>query len=374
MRISSAFDGGNIQFVQMTEPYIAEVEIQKDRQSDFYQWFYFRLSEVQGKTSQVRISNAGGAAYPEGFVDYHAVASYDRETWFRVPTHFDGTSLTISLTPTENSVYLAYFAPYSMERHADLIAQAQCSDRATYSCLGQTHDGQDLDLLTIGEPGPNKKNCWVIARQHPGESMAEWWMEGFLNRILDEDDPVSRELLNRCTFYVVPNMNPDGTRRGHLRTNALGVNLNREWQDPSEDQCPEVFTVREKMRETGVDFFLDVHGDEALPYNFISGAYGIPSWTPDREAELENFLDAFCHASPDFQTAKGYERDQPGKANLMIGKNYVAETFKCLAMTLEMPFKDTADTPNEEFGWSPERSMLLGDAVLGAIWAWAKNS
>ena len=26
----------------------------------------------------------------------------------------------------------------------------------------------------------------------------------------------------------------------------------------------------------GVDFFLDVHGDESMPYNFISGISGIP--------------------------------------------------------------------------------------------------
>ena len=33
--------------------------------------------------------------------------------------------------------------------------------------------------------------------------------------------------------YIVPNMNPDGSRRGHLRTNAAGSNLNREWKNPT---------------------------------------------------------------------------------------------------------------------------------------------
>ncbi len=36
-------------------------------------------------------------------------------------------------------------------------------------------------------------------------------------------------------------------------------------------------------------------------------------------------------------------------------------------MTLEMPFKDNADAPNPEQGWSPERSRQLGRSVLEAI-------
>jgi len=45
----------------------------------------------------------------------------------------------------------------------------------------------------------------------------------------------------------VPNMNPDGSWRGHLRTNAAGANLNREWAAPSAERSPEVLLVRNKM-------------------------------------------------------------------------------------------------------------------------------
>ena len=233
--------------------------------------------------------------------------------------------------------------------------------------LGATLDGQDLDLLRIGDEHENKRSCWVIARQHPGETMAEWWMEGFLERLLNPDDPVSRELLTRAVFYVVPNMNPDGSRRGHLRTNAGGANLNREWLDPSEDRSPEVFAVRELMRQTGVDFCLDVHGDENLPYNFIAGAEGIPGWNQRQADLLAAFLSALKQASPDFQTEHGYPIDEPGKADLSMCNNYVAETFDCLSMTLEMPFKDNANAPDLEQGWSPERCRLFGAANLDAI-------
>ena len=36
---------------------------------------------------------------------------------------------------------------------------------------------------------------------------------------------MARVLLERAVFYVVPNMNPDGSALGNLRTNAAGANL-----------------------------------------------------------------------------------------------------------------------------------------------------
>lgn len=54
-------------------------------------------------------------------------------------------------------------------------------------------------------------------------------MRGFLHRLLDRDDTLARSLLRHATFRLVPCMNPDGAFRGHLRTNAGGANLNREW-------------------------------------------------------------------------------------------------------------------------------------------------
>ena len=170
-----------------------------------------------------------------------------------------------------------------MERHAELLGRALGAPGVALKTLGETLDGQPLDLLRFGTPGAPP--CWIVGRQHPGETMAEWWMEGFLDRLLDARDALGRALCAKACFHVVPNMNPDGSRRGHLRTNAAGVNLNREWLEPSAERSPEVLLVRRRMAESGVDFCLDVHGDEALPYNFIAGPEGVPGYSA-RQAEL----------------------------------------------------------------------------------------
>ena len=369
MHISCDFDAGNIEVRACREDGTATLAIRKDNDSDHYQWFYFRVTGARGLPLRLAIENAGEASYPPGWEGYDTVYSYDRETWFRTESSYADGVLTISHTPEFDSVYFAYFAPYSMERHHDLIAACLTDPRVAYTRLGSTIDGQDMDLLTIGTPDADRLPCWIIARQHPGESMAEWLVEGLLERLLDPDDPVSRELLSRAVFYVVPNMNPDGSRRGHLRTTALGVNLNRVWHDPSMGRCPEVAVVRSKMEETGLAFFLDVHGDEALPYNFIAGPDGVAGLGDHVRADIEAYQAALVRASPDFQTEFGYPVPPMGEADMSMATNWVARRFDAISMTLEQPFKDTKDSPHPNHGWSPERARHLGRANLDALYA-----
>lgn len=367
MRISSTFDAGNIVVKDASDPKNVRLEIRKDHQSDFYQWFYFKVSGARGEACRFVIENAGGAAYTQGWPGYKACVSSDRETWERTQTAYENGELVITLTPEADAVWIAYFAPYSMTRHDELIAACQLHPRVRLDVLGRTLDGRDMDRLTIGEPGEGKKTIWVIARQHPGETMAEWAAEGFLQRLLDDADPVSRDLLDKAVVHVVPNMNPDGAFRGHLRTNAKGVNLNREWDKASEENSPEVFHVLEAMKETGVDLFLDMHGDEALPYNFIAGAEGTPGWDEAAQTLLDLYKSELMRFNPDFQTEHGYPVSPPGTANPSVGTNYMAPAFNCLAMTLEMPFKDSAITPDEVEGWSPSRCLHMGAAQVDAM-------
>jgi murein tripeptide amidase MpaA len=179
--------------------------------------------------------------------------------------------------------------------------------------------------------------------------------------------PAAQSLLAAATVHVVPNMNPDGTRRGHLRTNAAGVNLNREWHDPTPERSPEVLCVRGRMDQTGVDFAIDVHGDEAIPANFIAGYEGIPSWTEDHGAKFYEFGRRLAAHTPDFQTQMGYEKASAGNANLSMSTNQLAERFGAVSVTLEMPFKDHDPNPDAVHGWSGERSAKLGVSCLEVL-------
>lgn len=363
LSITSAFDGGNIRVLSLTDSR-AELEIVKDHDSEFLQWFHFRLAGAAGREVELVIANCADSAYPDGWPGYHARVSEDRENWLLADTDYADGRLTIRVAPDSNAMWVAYFAPYSMERHHDLVSWAANQPGVTQRELGLTLDGQPLDLLTLGE---GATQVWLYARQHPGETMAEWWMEGALERLCDMEDPVARLLRQKATFHIVPNMNPDGSRRGHLRTNAAGVNLNREWHEPTMERSPEVFLVRAAMDETGVDFAMDVHGDEAIAAVFLAGFEGIPSIREEKLALYTRYRDTLARRTPDFQTARGYPVAGPGRANLTMSTAQLAERYGAVSMTLEMPFKDNDDLPDPDFGWSPARSMQLARDCLSVL-------
>jgi len=373
IEITAAFDSGNIEVLSI-DGAAARLAIRKDRNSDFFQWFHFRVANCAGKDLVLKITGLEQSAYPGGWPGYRAAVSEDREFWGRAESSYDrgedGGTLTIRYRPTANLAWFAYFAPYSMERHHDLVSAIALADGVTHRVLGYSLEGQPIDCLELGE---GERQVWLYARQHPGESMAEWWMEGALECLTDPADPVARRLRQLCRFHIVPNANPDGSCRGHLRTNAAGINLNREWAEPSADKSPEVLAIRTAMDETGVHFAMDVHGDEAIPAVFLAGFEGIPSWTAELQGGFDRYKAILARRTPDFQTRLGYPVAGKGKANLTMSTNQLAERFGAVSMTLEMPFKDNDDLPCAAQGWSPERSAILGRDCLGALLEWLEE-
>lgn len=366
MQINAAFDSGNI-IVTSIDGATANLEIRKDAHSDFYQWFHFRVSGARGQKITLRITNCAGSAYPGGWANYKARFSDDREDWCCANTSYDGGVLTITHTPALDTIWFAYFAPFSIERHHDLVQHTAACPGVELIELGKSIEGQPIDCLRMGS-GPAQ--VWLYARQHPGESMAEWWMDGALGLLIDPQSETAQKLREKCTLHVIPNMNPDGSCRGHLRTNAVGTNLNREWAEPSAERSPEVLCVRNAMDETGVHWAMDVHGDEAIPANFIAGFEGIPNWTEVQGNRFYAYRNALAEHTADFQTRLGYPASGPGRANLTMSTNQLANRFShlgCVSMTLEMPFKDHDPNPDEDRAWSPARCRTLARSCLEVL-------
>ena len=99
----------------------------------------------------------------------------------------------------------------------------------------------------------------------------------------------------------------------------------------------------------------------------FTSVLGIPSWSDELARMQKKFSDSLMSISPDFQDVRGYDKDKPGTANLSIASNSIAEKYKCLSITLEMPFKDTKKTAMPLIGWTPIRSEIFGSHMVDAI-------
>lgn len=365
--IDAMFDGGSVLRVDASDTSNMRLKIRRDNQADYRQWFYFRTTHCAGKECHFSIENAGEASYPEAWADGAVFASVDRITWKLVPTAYDRGGLSFSITPESDILYVALHTPYSTERHLDLISTSLLHPSCSLYATTDTDSSRQVEILKAGRGLQDAPVVWIIARQHPAETMAEWFMEGLLERLLSKDEPVAQELLDRATFYLVPNMNPDGSAIGNFRTNASGIDLNRAWESPSLQASPEVHLVKSCMDSTGVDLFLDIHGDEEIRFVFAAGCEGIPGYSP-RQANLDSqFRQAFKDANPEFSMDNGYPTERPGNADLSIACNQIGSRFGCLSLTIEIPFVDNQFLPNTDLGWSGERSRRLGASVLDPI-------
>ncbi len=365
MRIATDFEGARIEVLAAESADAIRLAIPADPgHPRFRQWFAFAVEDADGEPLAMAIENAARCTWPRAFVDYRVCASHDGEAWFRVPTTYAEGVLRFTDTPRGPRALYAYYPPCANARIDAVVTRAAAAGARTRA-LVRTPGGRDVSLLEFGTERAGAPVCWIVAQQHPGEHMAGFWVEGFVDALL-ADGPDARALLAGAAIALVPRINPDGVAIGAHRTNLAGLDMNRQWLAP-DARAPEVAAVRAAMQARGCAFFLDVHGDELIPYVFVQGTDGVPMRTPHAAVLEAAFVAGLGGASPDMQTVHGYPKDAPGKANLRIAANWAADLFDALSFTLEMPFIDNANAPDAAGGWSPERCRVLGAALVPTL-------
>lgn len=373
MQINTDFESGSIEVVKLDSYNDIQLKLKTDNNANFSQWFHFTLESETDTKHTLKIINASESSFSSAWHGYQVLATHDQEHWFRVKTHYNDKELVITHTPNQALTTYAYFVPYSSCRQQRLVDAVIHSGLGDISHLGMTPQNRPIELLTIGNKESAKNKVWIIARQHPGETMAQWFIEGLIKQLISKDtDNLHR--LAQTVFYIVPNMNPDGSFLGNHRTNQKGRNLNREWSASNQNDSPEVYYVQKKMHETGVDLFLDIHGDEEIPYSFIMSAGSQCKWGN----KAKQFKRDFVLANKHFQTDVDYDtyfQKNTGccKASNICGStaqstatDYVEHTFDCLALLLEMPFKGI-NVESEGVDYNQSQIMGLGKSILKPI-------
>jgi murein tripeptide amidase MpaA len=93
----------------------------------------------------------------------------------------------------------------------------------------------------------------------------------------------------------------------------------------------------------------------------------LEGFTQQQTDEQLAFITQFMRASEDFQTEFGYGSGKYRAEMLKLASKYIGHTFKCVSLTLEMPFKDNARSPDPKVGWNGARSAQLGKQMLQPI-------
>jgi murein tripeptide amidase MpaA len=364
LRIDDDFFAGSIDVLRAPSRGDVELALRPDSAADVRQWFAFDVKDDALRTRDLVVRGVGEATYPDGFVDYEAMVSYDGDSWTRAPTQYDGSDLIITHEPRQKKTRYAYFAPYSMRRLEKALAKLAHAVHCDVAPIVSSTEGRPVYVASLG-PEDAARTVWIIAAQHPGETPALWFMHGLMKR-LRRGDAAVRQLLGSTRLCLAPLVNPDGAARGNMRTSATGANLNRCWVDPDPEEACEVAALLERMDATGVDLFLDVHADEECSYAFPAGCEGNPSFDvalADAEGALRGDLAA---SFAEFLDEPFYELDAPGEAELTCAANQIGERHGAVSLTLELPMKGDGGG-RVRAGWSPKRAVKAGESLVDVL-------
>ena len=152
------------------------------------------LDEEEGDEEEDSVVGAAKRGGGSGGWQRNLGTHYDEKNKILSWTHtffFDDITTTAVATTTTSSsssrggsIYFSYFPPYSYHRHLQLVARCAAHTTTATSTtnavqvesVGQSLDGRDLDMIQVGT-GPCV--AWIIHRQHPGESQAEYYAEDY---------------------------------------------------------------------------------------------------------------------------------------------------------------------------------------------------
>ncbi len=130
--------------------------------------------------------------------------------------------------------------------------------------LGRSVQGREIPMVIVADPDVSlaeTKRMFIICRQHGDEPASTEAMLKLITDLVLSDSDEDADLLTKVSFFVVPMMNPDGAERNR-RTNARGVDLNRDWLTLKQ---PEVKIVRAAVDRVDPEVVIDAH--ELSPSN-----------------------------------------------------------------------------------------------------------
>ena len=297
--ISSNFESGNIKLIDIStkkNKYNVVLEIEHEPypsrvKKKYENWFYFKALNVQRKNINYTIQNI--RIFDNDWRGFNVCYSYDNKNWKRIDTSFSKVNKNLKWKHkcTKKNIYFAYYPPYTTEMKKTLINKYKNRNGVKSVTLRTSNN---VDALILGN-GP--LNIYIVARQHPGESIGSWMIEGFLKEYFSN---VQRKVIQKIfTIYVIPMANPNGVKLGHWYTNKKGQNLNRSWRH---NKTPETTAIKRLITNNKGILYLDLHGDEGASKHFIT------TCMKKQNTVHESFNKLMGKLCPNFQLEDYYKR------------------------------------------------------------------
>ncbi|MFR9651989.1 MAG: M14-type cytosolic carboxypeptidase [Rikenellaceae bacterium] len=336
-------------------------------------WFYFRMVGVKDKTVslEIKVNDSRRAMYSYDNVDFERFSKEESP-------EYNGT---ITKRYDRDTVYIAYYQPYTLERSESMIAQWRENGSVTPFSIGESIEGRKQQALLItnnahsglipdedGKLRPTdsdreKRVIYIHGRIHPSETPASWTLESAVNRIISLG-----ETLDSVIFYIIPFTNPDGVVGGYSRTNVDGADLEGCYDFKELSPAPEVANIKrfvEAIKSSGLDMAiaLNFHAQSSAKCSYWIHSAKSTSKSYNRDQKMLSMLST--QQNPYFEW-RNMDHSHL-KSRYVEGWIYRLFRGEATAITFETPYSFYRWRPNLA-GWvTPTSLEVIGERVVDAI-------
>lgn len=362
--IRADFPGGNVSVLQNAG---ATVQVAPDLRGG-QPWFYWHFEATATQPGRVtfqfpapqRIGVRGPAVSLDGGKNWRWLGT-DNVVFAAPPGNDEASkreSFAYDFTAEHLQVRFAVAIPYLQANLAEFLQTHLANKHLQKLPFAKTRNGTPVELLQIGEPGPDVQAVIVTARHHACESMASYVLEGWLEEAMS-DSPLGTEFRRKYVLFAIPLVDKDGVQAGDQGKNRAPHDHNRDYG--ASPLYPEIKAIQDLAEAQRVQFALDLHcpalrGDIHEAFHFLG--LGLP--------HIRRNVDEFCawlkEERPPIAMVPLNLLNDPQKPNAVDRRinshHFALRAGSRMAATLEIPYAQPSCPLDADLARSYGRALL----------------
>lgn len=254
MKVITNYKGSSIEVIENdNENNIVKLSLKKEK-NQYSHYYNFIIHNDKLDEGYIYIDNIKSSAYYNEKSVYLPYVKKEDNEWTRIDKERfaikDG-KVQIKIQPKEK-MEISLVPRYIQEDLENFIKTISFSDDIIIN-------KETLTKIEIGKE--NLPTIFVIARQHPGETLSSFFVEGMIEAILE-----NKELIKKHKFVFYPIANAEGVKSGNHRY-TKEIDFNRSWNIKNPPQ--EIQFLKEQLKSYNISCFIDVHNDEITNKDYL---------------------------------------------------------------------------------------------------------
>ena len=252
MKIVNNYDGSSIEILKNEEEKNIVILSPIKENSKFSNYYNFIIKNDKNEKGIVILKNLNGLSYEKSINELIPLFKNKKGLYEKINEkriNIQDNNLEIEILENEEIEISSYprYTQYNLDKFLNEIK------------LDIKDNNRVVKELIIGDN--TQKTIVIIGRQHPGETLSSYFIEGIISYIIE-----NKEKLKDTCFLIFPIVNKNGVKNGNHRY-YNGYDYNRMWN--TNGILEEIDYIKKELSNYNIKLFIDVHCDEITQKDYI---------------------------------------------------------------------------------------------------------